>query len=145
MKLDDTSRVLEYIRHIQSKDPYFFYALQIDTNGLIANIFWTDSKTMVVYSYFGDMVSFDTTLGKINKVDLLLCLLGKIIISKQQFLGLHYCIIKQLKPLFGYLIHLLKQCQINSHKLFLSVAKNITSLMYLALVPKCSKTSQWCF
>ena len=27
MKLDDTSRVLEYIRHIQSKDPYFFYAL----------------------------------------------------------------------------------------------------------------------
>jgi len=44
----------------------FQYALQMDREEQIANIFWVDAKMLSDYVYFGDVVSFDTTLG-INK------------------------------------------------------------------------------
>ncbi|KAF1870897.1 hypothetical protein Lal_00030208 [Lupinus albus] len=36
----------------------------IDEDDLITNIFWADAKMMVDYSYFGDIVCFDTTYRK---------------------------------------------------------------------------------
>ena len=38
----------------------FQYALQMDREEQIANIFWADAKMLTDYAYFGDVVSFDT-------------------------------------------------------------------------------------
>nr|XP_025877975.1 protein FAR1-RELATED SEQUENCE 5-like [Oryza sativa Japonica Group] len=46
-----------------AKNPSFQYALQMDSEEQIANIFWVDAKMLTDYAYFGDVVSFDTTFG----------------------------------------------------------------------------------
>ncbi|KAI5356073.1 hypothetical protein L3X38_008968 [Prunus dulcis] len=64
MKLGDTGGVLEYLQQMQLTDPNFFYAIQVDEDDLITNIFWDDARMMVDYDYFGDVVCFDTTYRK---------------------------------------------------------------------------------
>ncbi|XP_060973319.1 protein FAR1-RELATED SEQUENCE 5-like isoform X2 [Cannabis sativa] len=64
MKIGDTGGVLEYLQSMQIQDPNFFYAIQVDVDDLITNIFWADAKMIQSYSYFGDVVSFDTTYKK---------------------------------------------------------------------------------
>ena len=64
MKLGDTGGVLEYLQQMQLTDPNFFYAIQVDEDDLITNIFWADARMMVDYDYFGDVVCFDTTYRK---------------------------------------------------------------------------------
>ncbi|XP_065877113.1 protein FAR-RED IMPAIRED RESPONSE 1-like [Euphorbia lathyris] len=49
---------------MQSNDPSFTYAIQVDVDDLITNIFWADAKMKVDYDYFGDVVCFDTTYRK---------------------------------------------------------------------------------
>nr|KYP70189.1 Protein FAR1-RELATED SEQUENCE 4 [Cajanus cajan] len=56
--------VLEYLQKMQLEDSNFFYAIQVDEDDLITNIFWADVKMMIDYSYFGDVVCFDTTYRK---------------------------------------------------------------------------------
>ncbi|XP_058210025.1 protein FAR1-RELATED SEQUENCE 5-like isoform X1 [Rhododendron vialii] len=64
MKRGDTGGVLEYLQKMQLEDPNFFYAIQVDEDDLITNIFWADAKMMADYAHFGDVVSFDTTYRK---------------------------------------------------------------------------------
>ncbi|KAF1884341.1 hypothetical protein Lal_00033542 [Lupinus albus] len=64
MRLGDTGGMLEYLQQMKVEDPNFFYAIQVDEDDLITNIFWRDAKMMVDYSYFGDVVCFDTTYRK---------------------------------------------------------------------------------
>nr|XP_028952715.1 protein FAR1-RELATED SEQUENCE 5-like [Malus domestica] len=56
MKLGDIGGVLEYLQKMQLNDPNFFYAIQVDEDDLITNIFWADSRMMVDYDYFGDVM-----------------------------------------------------------------------------------------
>ena len=46
------------------EDPTFFYAIQVDQDELITNIFWANAKMMIAYSCFDDVVCFDTTYKK---------------------------------------------------------------------------------
>lgn len=67
MRSGDTSGVLEYLRVSNWKIQlffYIFYALQLDEDELITNIFWADAKMVTAYSYFCDVVCFDTTYRK---------------------------------------------------------------------------------
>ncbi|XP_024200378.1 protein FAR1-RELATED SEQUENCE 5-like [Rosa chinensis] len=64
MKSRDTGGVLEYLERMQLNDPNFVYAIQVDEDDLLTNIFWADVKMMVDYDYFGDVVCFDTTYKK---------------------------------------------------------------------------------
>ncbi|XP_021757130.1 protein FAR1-RELATED SEQUENCE 5-like [Chenopodium quinoa] len=64
MKVGDTGGVLEYLKRKQTDDPKFFYAIQVDVDDLITNIFWPDARMMADYDYFGDVVCFDTTYKK---------------------------------------------------------------------------------
>ncbi|KAG5562913.1 hypothetical protein RHGRI_005599 [Rhododendron griersonianum] len=64
MKMGDTGGVLEYLQKMQLEDPNFFYAIQVDEDDLITNIFWADAKMMADYGHFGDVVCFDTTYRK---------------------------------------------------------------------------------
>ncbi|KAL3522890.1 hypothetical protein ACH5RR_015724 [Cinchona calisaya] len=67
MKVGDTGGVFEYLQKMQLDDPNFFYAIQVDEDDLITNIFWADGKMKADYSSFGDVVCFDTTYGKNNE------------------------------------------------------------------------------
>ncbi|XP_062114158.1 protein FAR1-RELATED SEQUENCE 5-like [Humulus lupulus] len=64
MRLGETGGVLEYLQRMQSKDPNFFYAIQVDVDDLITNIFWADAAMITSYFHFGDVISFDTTYRK---------------------------------------------------------------------------------
>ncbi|XP_062100330.1 protein FAR1-RELATED SEQUENCE 5-like [Humulus lupulus] len=63
MRSGDTGGVLE-TQGKQLEDPNFFYAIQVDVNELITNIFWADAKMIMAYFYFSNVVSFDTTYKK---------------------------------------------------------------------------------
>nr|KYP45326.1 Protein FAR1-RELATED SEQUENCE 5 [Cajanus cajan] len=56
--------VLEYLQKMQLEDSNFFYAILVNEDDLITNIFWADVKMMIDYSYFGVVVCFDTTYRK---------------------------------------------------------------------------------
>ncbi|XP_019178901.1 PREDICTED: protein FAR1-RELATED SEQUENCE 5-like [Ipomoea nil] len=57
----DAQAMLNYFKECQSKNPGFFYAIQMDTEGQLANCFWVDSRSRVAYKFFGDVVTFDPT------------------------------------------------------------------------------------
>ncbi|XP_058074594.1 protein FAR1-RELATED SEQUENCE 5-like [Magnolia sinica] len=68
MEKGDVGAILEYFTKMQVKNPSFFYAMQVDEDDQITNIFWADPKSIMDYSYFGDVVCFDTTY-RINSYD----------------------------------------------------------------------------
>ena len=51
----------QYFEMRRSENASFFYEIQLDVDGQITNIFWTDPKMIVDYDLFGDVVCFDTT------------------------------------------------------------------------------------
>jgi zinc finger SWIM domain-containing protein 3 len=55
--------MLKYFQDKIAENPSFQYALQMDCEEQIANIFWADAKMVMDYAHFGDVVSFDTTFG----------------------------------------------------------------------------------
>ncbi|KAM0846990.1 hypothetical protein ACQ4PT_055318 [Festuca glaucescens] len=65
-KKGDTGGVLEYMEKKVSEDVNFFYSIQVDEDDLITNIFWADSKIVLDYAMFGDVICFDTTYRKLD-------------------------------------------------------------------------------
>ncbi|XP_026410626.1 protein FAR1-RELATED SEQUENCE 5-like [Papaver somniferum] len=63
LKKGDVEHLLEYFLEKQKDNPYFFYAIEMDEPGQLCNYFWTDAKCMMDYSFFGDVLIFDTTFG----------------------------------------------------------------------------------
>ncbi|WVZ96062.1 hypothetical protein U9M48_041745 [Paspalum notatum var. saurae] len=63
MAYGQTGSMLMYFQEKIAENPSFQYALQMDREEQIANIFWVDAKMLTDYAYFGDVVSFDTTFG----------------------------------------------------------------------------------
>jgi zinc finger SWIM domain-containing protein 3 len=63
MTYGQAGSMLMYFQNKIADNPSFQYALQMDSEEQIANIFWVDAKMLTEYAYFGDVVSFDTTFG----------------------------------------------------------------------------------
>jgi hypothetical protein len=64
LETKDAQTLLEYLKNKQAEDPSFFYAVDLDKeDGRIANFFWADGQSIMDYSSFGDVVSFDTTFS----------------------------------------------------------------------------------
>ena len=63
MAYGQAGSMLRYFHEKIAENPSFQYALQMDQEEQIANIFWVDAKMLTDYAYFGDVVSFDTTFG----------------------------------------------------------------------------------
>jgi zinc finger SWIM domain-containing protein 3 len=63
MAYGQAESMLMYFQDKIAENPSFQYALQLDEEEQIANIFWVDAKMLIDYAYFGDVVSFDTTFG----------------------------------------------------------------------------------
>ncbi|XP_014753980.1 protein FAR1-RELATED SEQUENCE 5-like [Brachypodium distachyon] len=55
--------MLKYFHDKIVENPSFQYALQLDCEEHITNIFWADAKMVLDYAHFGDVVTFDTTFG----------------------------------------------------------------------------------
>lgn len=53
--------LLELFMHMQEENPKFFYAVDLNEEHRLRNVFWVDSKGLEDFSYFSDVVSFDTT------------------------------------------------------------------------------------
>ncbi|XP_042952303.1 protein FAR1-RELATED SEQUENCE 5-like [Carya illinoinensis] len=51
----------QYFLRMQYKNPGFFYMMDIDDDGRLKNVFWSDPRSRAAYQYFGDVVTFDTT------------------------------------------------------------------------------------
>ncbi|XP_010257333.1 PREDICTED: protein FAR1-RELATED SEQUENCE 5-like isoform X2 [Nelumbo nucifera] len=66
LKSGEAAAVLQYFQHKQQQNSSFFYAIQLDVEDKITNIFWANLQMVVDYEHFGDVVCFDTTY-KTNK------------------------------------------------------------------------------
>ena len=67
MAYGQAGSMLMYFQEKIAENPSFQYALHMDREEQIANIFWVDAKMLTDYAYFGDVVSFDTTFGTNKK------------------------------------------------------------------------------
>ena len=65
MQMGDAGAVLKYLQSMQLNNPSFFYAIQVDEDDILTNIFWADAKSVRDFNSFGDVVCLDTTF-KIN-------------------------------------------------------------------------------
>lgn len=62
----DAQVMLEYFKRIQKDNPNFFYAIDLNEEQRVRNLFWVDAKSRSDYTSFNDVVSFDTSYVKIN-------------------------------------------------------------------------------
>lgn len=56
----DAQNLLNYFKKMQAENPGFFYAIQLDDENRMTNVFWADARSRTAYKYFGDAVIFDT-------------------------------------------------------------------------------------
>ncbi|ESQ28842.1 hypothetical protein EUTSA_v10019760mg, partial [Eutrema salsugineum] len=57
MKKGDAGAVLEYLQKRKEDNSSFFYAMQLDEDDMITNIFWADDRSISDYNLFGDVVN----------------------------------------------------------------------------------------
>ncbi|XP_057956631.1 protein FAR-RED IMPAIRED RESPONSE 1 [Malania oleifera] len=62
----DAQIMLEYFKHVQKDNPNFFYAMDLNEEQRLRNLFWIDSKSRNDYASFNDVISFDTTYIRSN-------------------------------------------------------------------------------
>lgn len=56
----DAQNLLNYFKKMQAENPGFFYAIQLDDDNRMSNVFWADARSRMAYGHFGDAVIFDT-------------------------------------------------------------------------------------
>ena len=61
LKRRDGCAVINHFQKMQLEDQSYFYLIQLDDDNQIMNIFWVDSRSIVDYGHFGDVLCFDTT------------------------------------------------------------------------------------
>lgn len=63
----DAQVMLQYFMHIQNENQNFFYAMDLNEEQRLRNLFWVDAKSRNDYLSFNDVVSFDTSYFKSNE------------------------------------------------------------------------------
>lgn len=63
----DGQVLLEYFKHIKKENPGFFYAIDLNEEQQLRNLFWVDGKNRSDYVCFNDVVSIDTSYIKNNE------------------------------------------------------------------------------
>ncbi|KAG4397925.1 hypothetical protein GLYMA_10G238500v4 [Glycine max] len=79
MKEGEAGRLLGYFQRQHFENPTFFYAIQLDVDDKVSNIFWADDNMVVDYEHFGDVICLDTT-----------CRTNKDLRPFVQFLGINH-------------------------------------------------------
>ncbi|KAF5779582.1 putative transcription factor FAR family [Helianthus annuus] len=62
----DGQVILEYFMHVKKENPKFFYAIDLNEDQRLRNLFWVDAKSRKDYTYFSDVVSFDISYVRSN-------------------------------------------------------------------------------
>lgn len=62
----DAQVLLEYFKRIKKENPRFFYAIDLNEEQRLRNLFWVDAKGRDDYVYFNDAVSFDMFYVNMN-------------------------------------------------------------------------------
>ncbi|XP_060182993.1 protein FAR1-RELATED SEQUENCE 5-like [Lycium barbarum] len=57
----DAQSVVKEFNNRQASESLFYWDVQLDSKGRIANFFWRHGRSRIYYEIFGDVVSFDTT------------------------------------------------------------------------------------
>ncbi|GMI98228.1 FAR1-related sequence 5 [Hibiscus trionum] len=57
----DAQSLLGFFKVMQTSDPAFYYAIQVDDIDRPSSVFWLDTRSRIAYNCFSDVVSFDTT------------------------------------------------------------------------------------
>jgi hypothetical protein len=58
----DDEYIQKFFGNMQNKNPYFFYLVDLDNQGRLRNLFWSDARSRAANDYFGhDVVYFDTS------------------------------------------------------------------------------------
>ncbi|XP_043687172.1 protein FAR1-RELATED SEQUENCE 5-like [Telopea speciosissima] len=57
----DAQNLLGFFKIMQTNDPAFFYAIQVDEEDRLSSVFWVDTRSKIAYNCFSDVVAFDTT------------------------------------------------------------------------------------
>jgi len=63
MAYGQAGSMLKYFQDKIAENQLFQYALQMDCEEQITNIFWAHAKMIMDNAHFGNVVSFDTTFG----------------------------------------------------------------------------------
>lgn len=79
MKDGEAGSLLHYFQRQHFENPSFLYALQLDVDDKVSNIFWADDNMVTDYSYFGDVVCLDS-----------ICITKKDHFPFVQFLGVNH-------------------------------------------------------
>jgi hypothetical protein len=87
------------------ENPSFYYAVQLDAEEHITNIFWADAKMLVDYAHFDDVVTFDTTFDTNKNIGLSVFLLASISLGRRSFLEPLFYLMKHVPLLHGYSRH----------------------------------------
>ena len=58
---DDVRKTMEVFQELCSQDPQFTYRVDADNEGRISTLMWATGNSRLQYSFFGDVVTFDTT------------------------------------------------------------------------------------
>ncbi|XP_028082529.1 protein FAR1-RELATED SEQUENCE 5-like [Camellia sinensis] len=67
LEYGEAGSVLQYFCKKTVENPSFYYAVQLDYEEQITNMFWADAQMIMDYAQFGDVVTFDTTYKLNNK------------------------------------------------------------------------------
>lgn len=62
----DAQNLLDYFKKMQAENPGFYYAIQLNEDNHMTNVFWADARSRAAYSHFGDAVKLETSY-KVNK------------------------------------------------------------------------------
>ncbi|KAL5739173.1 hypothetical protein ACOSQ2_028353 [Xanthoceras sorbifolium] len=57
----DARALLGFFKVMQTSDPAFYYAIQVDEEDRLSSVFWVDTRSRIAYNCFSDVVAFDTT------------------------------------------------------------------------------------
>lgn len=60
-KNSDIACTLKYIERLQLEKPGFCCKMEVDGEGVVRSIFWTDARSRLDYNFFGEIICFDTT------------------------------------------------------------------------------------
>lgn len=61
MSKGEAGHLLGYFQRQHFENPSFFYAIQLDVDDKVSNLFWADDNMVVDYDHFGDVICLDTT------------------------------------------------------------------------------------
>ncbi|KAK9129573.1 hypothetical protein Sjap_010060 [Stephania japonica] len=59
----DVQALFNYFRQMQTENPSFFYAVQVDDDDQMLNCFWADASSRLDFGYFGDVIYFEMNYG----------------------------------------------------------------------------------